>query len=136
MRNAGSVKIAPAATDSPMDPAVRAMFSSRTDPFIVRKTAMPTTAAGYVAAIVIPARRPRYAFAAPKITVITNPNSNARRVNSRISKFAGTKGRKRRGCSFIGCNHSKGPGRRAEIAYEYDRLAELDSFMRRTCENG
>ena len=46
MRNAGSVKMAPAATDSPIDPAVRAMFSSSIDPFIVRSTAMPITAAG------------------------------------------------------------------------------------------
>ncbi len=58
MRNAGSVKIAPAATASPMDPAVRAMFSSSTDPFTVRSTAMPITAAGYVAAMVMPACKP------------------------------------------------------------------------------
>ena len=32
MTNAGMVKIAPAATDSPIDPAVRAMFSSSTVP--------------------------------------------------------------------------------------------------------
>ena len=43
---AGKVKIAPAATDSPMDPAVRAMFSSRTVPLKTRRTAMPITAAG------------------------------------------------------------------------------------------
>ena len=53
------VKIAPAATDSPMEPAVRAMFSSSSDPFQARKTAMAMTAAGYVAAMVIPARKPR-----------------------------------------------------------------------------
>ena len=46
IRNAGSVKIAPAATASPIDPAVRAMFYSSTDPFMVRNTAMPITAAG------------------------------------------------------------------------------------------
>ena len=33
MTKAGRVKIAPAATDSPIEPAVRAMFSSRIDPF-------------------------------------------------------------------------------------------------------
>ncbi len=33
MTNAGMVKIAPAATDSPIEPAVRAMFSSRIEPF-------------------------------------------------------------------------------------------------------
>ncbi len=46
IKNAGSVKMAPAATDSPMEPAVRAMFSSSTDPLNTRKTAIPTTAAG------------------------------------------------------------------------------------------
>lgn len=46
MTNAGSVKTAPAATDSPMEPAVRAMFSSRIDPFPNRSNAMPMTAAG------------------------------------------------------------------------------------------
>jgi hypothetical protein len=56
---AGIVKIAPAATDSPIEPTVRAKFSSSSDPFIIRSTAMPITAAGYVAAIVMPARRPR-----------------------------------------------------------------------------
>jgi len=46
--------------DSPIDPAVRAMFSSRIVPFLKsRSTAMPMTAAGYVAAIVWPARNPR-----------------------------------------------------------------------------
>ena len=56
---AGIVKTAPAATDSPMEPTVRAKFSSRSVPFIMRRTAMPMTAAGYVAAIVMPAFRPR-----------------------------------------------------------------------------
>ncbi len=46
IKNAGNVKMAPAATDSPIEPAVRAIFSSSTDPFTVRKTAMPITAAG------------------------------------------------------------------------------------------
>jgi hypothetical protein len=90
--NAGIVKIAPAATDSPIDPAVRAMFSSRIEPLKIRSTAMPITAAGYVAAIVCPARSPRYAFAAPRITHITRPNSTARRVNSLICTFGGTNG--------------------------------------------
>jgi hypothetical protein len=47
--NAGSVKIAPAATDSPIDPAVRAKFSSRMLPRPSRNTAMLITACGYVA---------------------------------------------------------------------------------------
>ena len=59
MTNAGIVKTAPAATDSPIEPTVRAKFSSRSVPFMRRRTAMPMTAAGYVAAIVMPAFRPR-----------------------------------------------------------------------------
>jgi hypothetical protein len=59
MTNAGIVKIAPAATDSPIDPTVRAKFSSRRVPLKMRRTAIPMTAAGYVAAIVMPAFRPR-----------------------------------------------------------------------------
>ncbi len=90
MTNAGMVKIAPAATDSPIEPTVRAMFSSRIEPFMMRSTAMPMTAAGYVAAMVMPARRPRYALAAPRITVRTKPRSTARRVNSGIVVSSGT----------------------------------------------
>src|SRR6202040_561524 len=80
-RNAGNVKIAPAATDSPIDPAVRAIFSSSRDPFQARIAAIAITAAGYVAAIVMPARNPRYALAAPRTIVIRSPSSTARRVN-------------------------------------------------------
>jgi hypothetical protein len=40
------VKTAPAATDSPMEPAVRARFSSSTDPLRSLSTAMLMTAAG------------------------------------------------------------------------------------------
>ena len=36
MRKAGNVNTAPAATDSPMEPAVRAIFSSRIVPFHIR----------------------------------------------------------------------------------------------------
>ncbi len=90
MTNAGMVKIAPAATDSPIEPTVRAMFSSRIEPFIMRSTAMPMTAAGYVAAMVMPARRPRYALAAPKTTVMTRPSRTARKVNSAMLVFSGT----------------------------------------------
>jgi hypothetical protein len=43
---AGIVKIAPAATDSPIEPTVRAMFSSRMVPFPSLRIAMPMTAAG------------------------------------------------------------------------------------------
>ena len=46
IRNAGMVKIAPAAIPSQIEPAVRAMFSSRSDPFHARMAAMAITAAG------------------------------------------------------------------------------------------
>ncbi len=46
MTNAGIVKMAPAATDSPIEPTVRAKFSSRSDPLMIRRTAIPMTAAG------------------------------------------------------------------------------------------
>ena len=46
MMKAGIVKTAPAATDSPIEPTVRAIFSSSSVPFIRRKMAMPMTAAG------------------------------------------------------------------------------------------
>ena len=59
MTKAGIVKIAPAARPSPIVPAVRAMFSSSKVPFQARRTAIAITAAGYVAAMVMPARRPR-----------------------------------------------------------------------------
>jgi hypothetical protein len=38
--------MAPAATLSPIDPTVRAMFSSKIEPRKIRSTAMPITAAG------------------------------------------------------------------------------------------
>ncbi len=40
------VKMAPEATPSPIEPLVRAMFSSSSEPFQARKTAMLMTAAG------------------------------------------------------------------------------------------
>ena len=46
MTNAGIVKIAPAATDSPIEPTVRAKFSSSSEPLPMRSSAMPMTAAG------------------------------------------------------------------------------------------
>ena len=59
MKNPGIVNTAPAAIDSPIEPTVRAMFSSRIEPLNSRSTAMPMMAAGYVAAMVMPARSPR-----------------------------------------------------------------------------
>ena len=47
IRNAGRVKMAPAATDSPMEPTVRVKFSSMMLWSLNRRsTAMPRTAAG------------------------------------------------------------------------------------------
>jgi hypothetical protein len=43
-----------------------------------------------VAAIVIPAFNPRYAFAEPRMPVITRPINTARKVNSFISMESGT----------------------------------------------
>ena len=43
--------------------------------------------------MVLPACRPRYAFAAPRTTLITRPSSTARSVNSFMLTFSGTKGR-------------------------------------------
>jgi len=59
IKKAGIVKIAPAATDSPIEPTVLAKFYSRIVPLNNLKKAMLITAAGYVAAIVIPAFKPR-----------------------------------------------------------------------------
>src|SRR5207247_3070928 len=92
IRKAGRVKMAPAATDSPMDPAVRAMFASGMVRRRTRRMAIEMTAAGYVAAIVTPARSPRYALAAPRTTVMTRPMSMARAVNSFMLACSGTKG--------------------------------------------
>ena len=104
--NAGSVNTAPAAIDSPIEPMVRAMFSSRIEPLNRRSTAIPMMAAGYVAAIVIPARSPRYAFAAPRITVMTRPRMTARSVISARFVFSGTNGTKRLGPLPVGVSPS------------------------------
>ena len=77
-----------------MEPTVLAKFSSNIVPPMDLRSAIPMTAAGYVAAIVIPAFNPRYAFAAPRITDITSPMINARTVNSAIFVSGETKGTK------------------------------------------
>ncbi len=87
---AGMVKMAPATSASPTDAVVRAMFSSRIVPAIGRRTAIATTAAGKVAAIVRPATMPMYALAAPRITAMTTPRTTALSVNSVIRVSAGT----------------------------------------------
>jgi len=56
---AGIVKIAPATKDSPTEAVVRARFSSRMLPRKIRSAAIATTAAGKVAATVIPTFMPK-----------------------------------------------------------------------------
>src|SRR5258705_182782 len=62
------------------------MFSSRIEPLKIRSTAIPMTAAGYVAAMVWPARRPRYALAAPSTTHMSRPRIRARAVNALLDQ--------------------------------------------------
>ena len=61
INKAGSVKIAPAATDSPAEPMVCTMLFSRMESRfnITRITPMDITAAGMDADTVIPTRNPR-----------------------------------------------------------------------------
>ena len=60
-KRAGSVKIAPAARDSPADPTVWTMLLSRIEFFrsITRMTPIEITAAGIEAETVMPTRSPR-----------------------------------------------------------------------------
>ena len=90
IRNAGIVKIAPATSASPTAAVVRQVFSSRIVPFMPRRIAIAMTAAGNVAATVMPATRPRYAFAAPRTIESTAPTTTAFTVNSFILVSAGT----------------------------------------------
>ena len=60
MKSAGSVKITPAATDSPAEPIVWTMLVSRIEPRrSTRKMATAITAAGIDALTVSPTRSPR-----------------------------------------------------------------------------
>ena len=72
---AGRVKIAPAARDSPAEPIVYTILLSRMEFFfmMIRMIAMEITAAGMEADTVRPTRRPKYAFAAPKIIANRTP---------------------------------------------------------------
>ena len=68
--SAGSVKMTPLATELEAEPTVCDMFASRMLLFTpaarsARKSATVITATGIDVEIVSPARRPRYAFAAP-----------------------------------------------------------------------
>ncbi|MBA7639106.1 hypothetical protein ES703_46764 [subsurface metagenome] len=81
--SAGSVNITPAASDSPADAAVWTMLFSR---ILLRRnslsTPIETTAAGIDAETVIPANRPRYAFAPASTTESTTPKTTALTVIS------------------------------------------------------
>ena len=92
--NTGSVKIAPAASDSPAEPIVCTMLLSRIESFFImtRITPMEITAAGIEADTVIPTRRPRYALAAPKIIAKRTPIITDVTVNSGVILSAGIYG--------------------------------------------
>ena len=77
------MKITPAARDSPADAEVwTRLFSSIVE--FLKSLSMPidNTAAGIDADTVIPANRPKYAFAAESITDRKIPNTNDLAVNS------------------------------------------------------
>ena len=75
MKSAGSVKIAPAASDSPAEPMVCTKLFSRIESRfkMMRMIPIERTAAGIEAETVMPTRRPRYAFAAPNSTASRIP---------------------------------------------------------------
>ena len=95
-KRAGSVKIAPAATDSPAEPIVWTRLFSRMESLrrMTRMIPMEITAAGIEAEIVIPTRRPRYAFAAPKTMASRIPIRREVTVNSGTTRSAGIYGLK------------------------------------------
>src|SRR4030095_629561 len=82
--SAGIVKIVPDASELDALPTVCARFVSRIVPFFGRvvKTSADSTAIGIDVDTVSPARRPRYAFAAPNNTPNPSPASTAFNVNS------------------------------------------------------
>ena len=92
--NAGSVKIAPAATDSPAEPIVCTMLFSRIESLrrITRMIPIEITAAGMEAETVIPTRSPRYALAAPNTIARRIPIKSAVTVNSGTTLSAGIYG--------------------------------------------
>ena len=96
MKSAGSVNIAPAASDSPAEPIVCTILFSRIESFLKIFRIMPieTTAAGIEADTVIPTRSPRYALAPPKITASRAPSIMEVNVSSGITLSAGTYGLK------------------------------------------
>ena len=94
MNSAGSVKIAPAARDSPAEPMVCTILFSNMESLrrILRMMPMEMTAAGMDAETVMPTFRPRYALAPPNTIARSAPMITAVTVNSGIILSAGTNG--------------------------------------------
>ena len=94
INRAGSVKIAPAARDSPAEPMVCTMLFSRMESLlkITRIIPMEITAAGMDADTVIPTLSPKYAFAPPKTTASRIPRIIETGVSSGKTLSAGIYG--------------------------------------------
>src|SRR5258708_21526112 len=96
--SAGSVKITPAATDSPAEPVVCTMLFSRIVDFPnARRMEMDTTEIGIDAETVSPARKPTYTDTAPNKTPKIAPRMTARKLNSVRVVDASTYGRNSEG---------------------------------------
>ena len=82
--SAGTVKMTPAAKDSPADAMVCTALFSRIETSLnmVRRIIIDITAAGILAETVMPAYNPRYAFAAVMRMPSTMPTRMTRNVNS------------------------------------------------------
>src|SRR5277367_1104393 len=88
------VKITPAAADSPAEPVVCTMLFSRiVERPNARRMLIERTAIGMEAETVRPARRPTYTETAPNRIPNSEPNTIARRLNSRTLSSASTYGR-------------------------------------------
>ena len=97
MNSAGSVKMTPLARELEAEPVVCEILVSRIVPptpmpLSARNTATVMTATGIDVLIVRPARRPRYALAAPKMMPNRMPRPTALNVNSAGDSLAGTNG--------------------------------------------
>ena len=91
INNAGSVNIAPAATDSPAEPIVCTMLFSNMESLLNIKRIIPIeiTAAGMDAETVIPTLSPKYALAPPNNIANNIPIITDVTVNSGITLSAG-----------------------------------------------
>ncbi len=81
--SAGSVKITPAATDSPAEPVVCTILFSRIEDLPnARRMEIDSTEIGIEAETVSPARSPTYTDTAPNSTPKIAPKMTARQLNS------------------------------------------------------